>query len=143
MTNVPLLLLLFIGLPLIEIYFLIQVGSEIGALPTIALSILTAVIGTWLVRLQGFGVLMRVRRMLDEGEVPALEVLDGALILVAGLFLLLPGFLTDIVGFLLLVAPLRRWAIGRYVQIMPAPGPAARGQREGPRVIEGDYRREE
>ncbi|MBK1723554.1 exlusion protein FxsA [Thiocystis violacea] len=143
MANVFVLLLLFIGLPLIEIYFLIEVGSEIGALPTIALSILTAVIGTWLVRLQGFGVLMRVRRMMDQGEVPALEVLDGALILVAGLFLLLPGFLTDIVGFLLLVPPLRRWVVGRYVQVAPAHRTPTRGEGQGPRVIEGDYRRDD
>nr|WP_206171746.1 FxsA family protein [Thiorhodococcus mannitoliphagus] len=136
-----LFLLLFIGLPLIEIYFLIEVGSEIGALPTIALSILTAVIGTWLVRLQGFGVLMRVRGMMDQGEVPALEVLDGALILIAGLFLLLPGFLTDIVGFALLVPPLRRWVVRRYIQVVPVQGHGARQQ--GPRVIEGDYRRDE
>ncbi|WP_342450143.1 FxsA family protein [Thiorhodococcus minor] len=137
-----LFLLLFIGLPLIEIYFLIEVGSEIGALPTIALSILTAVIGTWLVRLQGFGVLMRVRGMMDQGEVPALEVLDGALILVAGLFLLLPGFLTDIVGFALLVPPLRHWVVGRYVQVVPVRGQAASRHQET-RVIEGDYRRDD
>lgn len=134
-------LLLFIGLPLIELYFLIQVGSEIGAFPTIALSILTALIGTWLVRLQGFGVLMRVRRIMDEGEVPALEVLDGALILVAGLFLLLPGFLTDIVGFLLLIPPLRRWVIGRYVRTAPIQGHASKVHER--RVIEGDYRRDD
>lgn len=140
---VPLLLLLFIGLPLVELYFLIQVGGQIGAFPTIALAILTAVIGTWLVRHQGFGLLLRVRELTDRGEVPALEMLDGALLLIAGLFLLLPGFLTDTVGFLLLIPPLRRWVIGRYVQVIPTHthGPSRRD--EGPRVIEGDYRRED
>ncbi len=137
------LLLLFIGLPLIEIYLLIEVGSEIGALPTIALAILTAVIGTWLVRIQGFGVLMRVRQMTDQGEVPALEVMDGALILIAGLFLLLPGFMTDGVGFLLLIAPLRRFVIGRYVRIVPARRPSPGGDGQEPKIIEGDYRRED
>lgn len=139
----PLLLLLFIGLPLVELYFLIQVGGQIGAFPTIALAILTAVIGTWLVRHQGFGLLLRVRELTDRGEVPALEMLDGALLLIAGLFLLLPGFLTDTVGFLLLIPPLRRWVIGRYVQVIPTHthGPSRRD--EGPRVIEGDYRRED
>jgi len=140
----PLIILaLFIGLPLIELYFLIQVGGEIGALPTIALSILTAIIGTWLVRLQGFGLLLRVRDMMDRGEVPALEVMDGALILAAGLFLLLPGFMTDALGFLLLVPPLRRWVVARFVRVAPAPRYPGQGPDRGPRVIEGDYRRED
>ncbi|EXJ16665.1 FxsA family protein [Imhoffiella purpurea] len=140
----PLIILsLFIGLPLIELYFLIQVGDEIGALPTIALSILTAIIGTWLVRLQGFGLLMRVREVMDRGEVPALEMLDGALILVAGLFLLLPGFLTDGLGFLLLVPPFRRWMVSRFVRVVPAQGHPGQPAGQGPRVIEGDYRRED
>ena len=137
-----LLLLLFIGLPLIEVYFLIKVGSVIGALPTIAMAILTAILGTWLVRHQGFGVLMRVRDAAARDQVPALELLDGALILVAGLFLLLPGFLTDIVGFLLLIPPLRRLLISRYVHILPV-HPHAAGPERGPRVIEGQWRRED
>ncbi|MBK1718071.1 exlusion protein FxsA [Thiocystis violacea] len=136
-------ILLLIGLPLIEIYFLIEVGSAIGAFPTIVLTILTAIIGTWLVRRQGFSVLMRVRRMIDEGEVPALEVMDGALLLVAGLFLLLPGFLTDSVGFLLLIPPLRRWLVRRYIPVVPTQGYPARNPDQTPRVIEGEYRRDD
>jgi UPF0716 protein FxsA len=137
------LLLLFIGLPLIELYFLIRVGSEIGAMPTIALSVLTAVLGTWLVRRQGFSLLMRVRDQIDRGDMPAFEMLDGALILVAGLFLLLPGFLTDTLGFLLLIPPLRRLLIARYVVISPARVRPQPGGQQGPRVIEGDYRRDD
>ena len=137
----PFLLLLFIGLPLIELYFLIKIGSVIGAVPTIALSILTAVLGTWLVRRQGFGLLMRVRDALARDEVPALELLDGLLILVAGLVLLLPGFLTDIIGFLLLIPPLRRWVVRRYVRVIPVHGQTAYGPESGPRVIEGSFRR--
>ncbi|HYN76189.1 MAG TPA: FxsA family protein [Lamprocystis sp. (in: g-proteobacteria)] len=137
-----LLLLLFIGLPLIEIYFLIKVGSVIGALPTIAIAILTAILGTWLVRRQGFGVLMRVRDGMARDQVPALDLVDGALILVAGLFLLLPGFLTDIVGFLLLIPPLRRLLIHRTVRIVPVHSQTA-GAERGPRVIEGQWRRED
>jgi UPF0716 protein FxsA len=136
----PLLLLILVGIPLLELYLLIQVGSEIGALPTIGLSILTAIIGTYLVRAQGFAVLMRVRNMLDRDETPALEVLDGALLLIAGLMLILPGFLTDALGFLLLIPPLRRLLIRRFVRFVPvhteAPTDAA------PRVIEGEFRRE-
>jgi UPF0716 protein FxsA len=141
---VPFLFLLtIIGIPMIEIYIMIQVGSEIGAFPTIALAILTAIVGIWLVRHQGFGLLMRVREMTDRGEVPALEVLDGALLLVAGLFLLLPGFMTDAIGFLLLVPPLRHWIVGRYVRVIPIRPGTPPGEAEGPRVIEGDYRRED
>ena len=137
-----LLILILIGIPLIEIYFLIEVGSEIGALQTIGLSILTALLGTTLVRHQGFGVLMRVREASDRGDVPALEMLDGALLLVAGLFLLLPGFFTDTAGFLLLIPPLRRSLIRRYAKVTPVSAASAGGQNE-PRVIEGDFRREE
>ena len=136
----PLLLLILVGVPLFELYLLIQVGSEIGALPTIGLSILTAIIGTYLVRVQGFAVLMRVRDMVDRGETPALEVLDGALLLIAGLMLILPGFLTDALGFLFLIPPLRR-LLDRSLR----PGGAGRTEAPtevGPRVIEGEFRRE-
>ncbi|MCG6941534.1 MAG: FxsA family protein [Thiohalocapsa sp.] len=141
-------LLLFVGIPLVELYFLIQVGSVIGALPTIALSILTAIIGGALVRMQGLGVLMRVREAMDRGEAPALELMEGAVLLISGFLLLLPGFFTDIVGFLLLVPPLRHALIRRYVKVVPL-GPG-RGQdvehhRVGhrPDIIEGEYRRED
>lgn len=137
-----LFILILIGIPLIEIYFLIEVGSEIGALRTIGLSVLTALLGTTLVRHQGFGVLMRVREASDRGDVPALEMLDGALLLVAGLFLLLPGFFTDGAGFLLLIPPLRRLLIRRYVKVAPVSASPTEHQNE-PRVIEGDFRREE
>ena len=140
---VPIFLLLFIGLPLIEIYFMIEVGSEIGALSTIGLTLLTAVIGTWLVRLQGFGVLARVRELMERGEVPALELMDGALILIAGLFLLLPGFLTDALGFLLLIPPVRRWLIHHYVRIVPAHSTRPEEKRGEPRLIEGRFRRDD
>jgi len=136
----PLLVLILVGVPLFELYLLIQVGSEIGALPTIGLSILTAIIGTYLVRLQGFAVLMRVRDMVDRGETPALEVLDGALLLIAGLMLILPGFLTDALGFLLLIPPLRRRLIRRTFRVVPLCTDAPTDQ--GHRVIEGKFRRE-
>lgn len=138
-----LFLLLFVGAPLIELYLLIQVGSKIGALPTIGLSIFTALLGGALVRIQGFSVLMRVRDAVGRNQVPALEMLDGALLLIAGLFLLLPGLITDILGFLLLVPGLRRALISRFVRIVPDRPPSAQGQApSGPRVIEGEFRRE-
>lgn len=137
------LLLLFIVAPLAELYVLIQIGGEIGALPTILLSILTAIIGTYLVRAQGFAVLRRIQEVLARDEIPALEVLDGALLLVAGLLLLVPGFLTDAIGFALLVPPLRQFVINRYVQVLPSRPPTSdEAGPSGPRVIEGDYQRE-
>jgi UPF0716 protein FxsA len=134
-------LLLFVGVPIFELYLLIQVGSRIGALPTIGLTILTAVIGGGLVRLQGLSVLGRVRTSLDRGDVPALEMLDGALLLIAGFLLLLPGFVTDAVGFLLLVPQVRRLVIARYVQVLPRHPPS--GADEAGRVIEGEFRRDD
>lgn len=144
-----LFLLLFVGAPLVELYFLIQVGSVIGALPTIALSILTAVLGGALVRMQGLAVIMRVRESLDRGEAPALALIDGAVLLMCGFLLLLPGFVTDIAGFLLLIPPLRHALIRRYVQLMPLErdvgqepdGDGRMGHR--PRIIDADYRRED
>jgi len=140
---IVLLLALVIGVPLIELYLLIAVGSEIGALPTIVLTLLTAVIGTWLVRMQGLGVLTRVGRSMAADELPALDLMDGALLLVAGLFLLLPGFLTDALGFLLLVPPARQWLIRRYVRLVPVHPAHVDARRPGPRVIEGRFRRDD
>jgi UPF0716 protein FxsA len=139
---VPLILLLalLLGLPLVELYLLIRVGSVIGASPTILLSIFTAMIGAWLVRVQGFGILWRVKDAMARDEIPALELLDGALLLVAGFFLILPGFITDTVGFLLLIPPLRRWLIDRYLPVLPIVGTVVRRET---RVIEGRFRRED
>jgi len=135
-------LLLFVGIPLIELYFLIQVGSRIGALPTIGLSIFTALLGGVLVRVQGFSVLMRVRDAIGRNELPAFEMLDGALLLVAGLVLLLPGFVTDILGFLLLIPMLRRYLISSYIRVVPDQTPRRGEAPTGPRVVEGEFRRE-
>ncbi len=134
------LLLVLIGLPLFEIYLMIRVGSVIGAFPTILLSILTALAGAWLVRLQGFGLVWRIRDAMSRDAIPALELLDGALLLLAGFLLILPGFLTDIVGFLLLIPPLRRWLIARYVDVFPIEGTVVRHET---RVIEGRFRRDD
>ncbi len=110
-------LALFIATPLIEIYFLIEVGSVIGALPTIIVCIVTAVLGTSMLRVQGMSTLNRARQQLDQQIIPEEELVGGVFLLLAGLFLLTPGFLTDALGFLLLIPPLRRtlarWALAR------------------------------
>ncbi|WP_428608508.1 FxsA family protein [Sedimenticola sp.] len=147
MNPFALLLLLFVGIPLVELYFLIEVGSQIGALPTIFLTVFTAVLGGALVRLQGFSTAMRVRAGMDRGEMPAIEMLEGVVLLLSGILLLLPGFFTDIVGFLCLVPPVRRamivWFLKRSGTLRPAPGAESQPPPETHRVIEGEYRRDD
>lgn len=144
------LLILFIALPIVELWLLIKVGGLIGVLPTIALVILTAVVGSQLVRRQGLTTIQRVRECQARGEPPALPLLSGAALLAAGLMLLTPGFISDAVGFLLLIPGLRekiaRQLLKRMVIIQPGTGPshyAGRGEatRHRPNVIEGDYDR--
>ncbi len=111
-----LFLLLFVGAPLIELYLMIQVGNEIGAGPTVLLVLFTALLGGLLVRMQGISTLRRVSATLARGEAPAIEMLEGVLLVAAGLGLLLPGFVTDTMGFLLLIPPLRRWLVLRWLR---------------------------
>lgn len=103
-----LFLLLFIFTPLIEIYLLIHIGNEIGALPTIALILFTAGLGVTLLRIQGFLTLANIRQSLDRGELPAAAMLEGLMLLIAGALLLTPGFFTDTVGFVCLIPSFRR-----------------------------------
>ena len=140
-----LILLLFVSVPLVELYVLIQVGGEIGALPTILLCIGTAALGATLIRAQGLAQLERVRASLDRREVPAVEMVEAAMLLVAGMMLLTPGFVTDAIGFALLVPPFRAALARRFLTRRSSPlGGGPRGPRdEAPRVIEGEYRRED
>lgn len=101
------LVLVFLVAPLLELYVLIQVGSAIGALNTIALLVLMGVAGGWLMKREGLGVVRRVQSQLSAGRVPATEVVDGFLILFGGALMLTPGFLSDILGLALLVPPVR------------------------------------
>lgn len=103
------LFLLFALVPLIEIYLFIEVGSRIGALNTVAVVILTALLGAWLARAQGVRVLENIRTRMAAGQMPADQLIDGAMILAAGLVLLTPGFFTDALGFGLLVPQVRAW----------------------------------
>jgi UPF0716 protein FxsA len=142
-----LFLLLFVGIPLFELYWLIEVGSYLGAIPTIFLTVFTAVLGGLLVRMQGLATAMRVQKSMAMGEMPAIEMLEGVVLLACGFFLLLPGFFTDILGFLALVPGIRRWLVIAFLkraQVMQPP-PAAPGQTEGdqPRIIEGEFQRDD
>ena len=145
-----LLFILFLTVPLIEIYLLIKVGSIIGALPTVVLVVLTAVIGAALLRMQGFMTMQRVRQSMARGEIPALEMLEGVVLLISGALLLTPGFFTDTIGFLGLIPPLRRglilWLIDRGVIAAMQPGRHGRhggGQGSGHHTIEGQFWRDD
>jgi UPF0716 protein FxsA len=103
------LLILFILVPAVELILLIQIGQLIGTLPTIALIIFTGALGAFLARRQGGRVLTRMRTDFQTGQLPADSIFDGAIILVAGAFLMTPGILTDTVGFLCLIPVTRGW----------------------------------
>jgi len=100
-------LFLFIAVPIVEISVFIQVGDMIGLWPTISIVILTAIVGTALLRQQGLSTLMKAQQSMNDGRMPASELFDGACLLVAGALLLTPGFVTDGIGFLLFLPPFR------------------------------------
>ena len=131
------LFLLLLTLPLLEIWILIRVGAHLGAPLTVGLVVFTAILGVWLVRRQGLQTLARVQARLDAGELPALDLVEGALLLFAGLCLLTPGFFTDTLGFLCLIPGLRSALARTLLASM-----VERGLRppEGDSVIvEGEY----
>lgn len=130
------LALLFVLVPLVELALLIQVGRWMGVLPTVALVVLTGILGAALARYQGLVTLARFRTALAEGRLPHRELVEGILILLAGAVLLTPGLLTDVTGFLLLVPPLRGavakriegWA-SRRIEVRTGSGPSRRSGR--------------
>jgi UPF0716 protein FxsA len=113
-----LLVALFIVVPLVELYVIIQVGQSIGALPTIAVLVVDSVLGSLLLRSQGREAWRRFNETMAAGRAPAREVLDGGLIIFGGALLLTPGFITDVLGLLLLVSPsravVRRMLVGLF-----------------------------
>jgi UPF0716 protein FxsA len=121
------LIVLFIVVPIAELYVIIQVGEAIGVLPTIALLIADSVLGSMLMRSQGRSAWRRFNRAIEEGRIPAREVLDGVLVVFGGALLLTPGFLTDILGAVLLVPPtralVRKLAARRLVGRVVVSGP--------------------
>jgi UPF0716 protein FxsA len=139
LSKLPFLLLILLALPLIEIAVLILVGSKIGVFATIGLVILTGILGTVLLRLQGFSVLSRIRSEMDRGQVPDKSLADAAMIALAALFLILPGFISDIIGIALFLPPVRaliRSMIGKRVTIVRSSGNARSSSR--PDVVDLD-----
>ncbi|PVZ62942.1 FxsA family protein [Pelagibaculum spongiae] len=109
------LLIFFILVPLLEMFLLIQVGSLIGALPTIGLVILTATVGIHLIRQQGFSILSRYQQKLAGGQMPGNELIEGLMLAFGGALLLTPGFFTDAIGFAMVI-PVTRQKIASYMK---------------------------
>lgn len=135
----PVFLLLFILMPILELWVLIKVGTLIGVTNTVLLVLATAVVGVLLLRQQGFATLFRARQRIDSGELPAQEILEGMILAASGALLLTPGFVTDVMGFSGLLPPLRRyfvrWLIAR-TQIVQTP---PRNKADKGNVIEGEF----
>ena len=117
MTGVlPLLVVLFVLVPIVELAVIIQVGQAIGVVETLLLMVVVSVAGAWLVKREGIGVWRRAQRQMDAGVMPGRELVDGVLIMVAGALLLLPGFVSDCLGILLLLPPVRAVVRGLVIR---------------------------
>jgi UPF0716 protein FxsA len=113
-----LLVIVFVVAPLVELAVIVQVAGAIGTLDTIGLLVAVSLVGAWLAKREGVGVLQRIQSALDRGELPSTEVADGGLILLAGALMIAPGFVSDALAILLLLPPTRalvRWPLLRYV----------------------------
>jgi UPF0716 protein FxsA len=135
---VPLLLVLaFVVVPIVELYVIVQVGQQIGVLPTIALLVLDSVLGAWLVRREGRRTWAAFRAALESSKLPAAEVADGALVIFGGALLLTPGFTTDLLGLLCVAPPsrrvLRRVLLGLLTKRLGLFGMVGRGAVRGAR----------
>lgn len=159
----PIAAIIFLVIPVIEIYVLIQVGEIIGALWTVSLVVLTAVIGVRLLKQQGMSTMMKAQQKMQAGALPAGEMVEGVALVIAGAFLLTPGFFTDAIGFLLLIPVTRKTVVALFAvkaadyiknnvqsNMNQQPGSQPFNQQQGPSqrsqndVIEGvKYHKEE
>ena len=147
-----LLFLLLLIVPAIEIALFIKVGGIIGVFWTLFTIVLTAALGAVLLRWQGLATLIRVQERLSQGQLPAIEMIEGIILLISGAFLLTPGFFTDALGFAVLVPAIRqllaRWLISHIHlvaagQVGAPQGPVVHRDRQGHNVIDGEYHRED
>ena len=143
MRTFPIFAFLFLVVPIVEIYLLIQVGSVIGALPTILLVVATAVIGAFLLRQQGMSTLARFQNSMASGTLPAKEMMEGVLLLVGGALLMTPGFFTDTLGFLCLIPFTRKFIVSHIInRSLFAANVGMAGSRRADvdgDIIEGEY----
>jgi UPF0716 protein FxsA len=137
LSLIPFLLLV---VPLAEIATFVIVGGQIGVLPTIGLVLATAVTGTILLRIQGFGVMARIRATMDAGGMPGRDLVHGFMIMAAGLLLLTPGFITDTIGLLLFVPAIRdfAWSVVRERVVVTASASYQRRPGRDGRTIDLD-----
>ncbi|MDQ6525972.1 FxsA family protein [Nocardioides sp. LHD-245] len=140
-----LLFLAFVVMPVLEIVVLIQVGQVIGPWWTILLLVLDSIVGAWLIKREGRRAWLALRERVETGRLPARELADGVLVVLGGAFLLSPGFVTDVLGILLIVPvtrPLFRGLLmayaGRQVTRRTAPMAPGNGTRPGPTVVRGE-----
>jgi UPF0716 protein FxsA len=126
------LFLIFIVAPLVELAVIVQVAGAIGVLNTLGLLIAVSLIGAWLAKREGLGVLRRIQAALDRGEVPSREVADGGLILLAGALMIAPGFISDCLAILLLLPPTRAVVRAPLMRLVARRGRIAMVSRFGP-----------
>lgn len=142
-----LLIILFLTVPLLEIFLLLKVGSLIGALWTIFIVVLTAVIGVSLLRMQGINTIYRLQECVSRGEPPAIPIIEGAFLLFAGALLLTPGFFTDAVGFAILFPPFRQYMALQILRKGVWMGANARrhghSSSQGHNTLEGEFERKD
>jgi len=146
MSPIQIVFLIFVTVPFVEIYLLLQIGGIVGVFPTILLVVGTAILGAGLLRQQGLATWMRFQENLAKGELPAYEMVEGPILLVGGALLLTPGFFTDIIGFACLIPAVRR-KIAQYIIEKRLVAAAGNGQqatyKKEPDVIEGEFRKED
>ena len=145
MRAYPFILLIFVGIPLVEVYLFIEVGKEIGALATVLLCITTAVIGSAMVRAQGISTMARFQQEMAAGQMPATTMMEGFALMLGGILLITPGFFTDAIGFLCLIPLTRRAVISRFINKMVVTRSHFSSyhshlQPKDPDVIEGEFR---
>lgn len=133
-------LLALLSLPVVELYLLIRLGALLGFIPTLLFLFGAAGLGGWLLQTQGLSTWQRLQQSLRHGEYPAEELVNGSIIMLGGALLLLPGFLSDLLGLLCLLPPTRRAIRTWLVRHRRDFGPR---DDQGPRTIEGEFRRED
>lgn len=137
---VGLMFLVFVVVPLVEIYVLVEVAGAIGVLPALATLLACSLLGVWLVKREGLGVLRRMQATVNRGEVPATELVDGGLVAMAGALCLVPGFVTDGIGLILLLPPVRHLVrnllVRRWTKRGTFPGS---GRFVGATVVDVEY----
>lgn len=136
-----LILLLILSLPVVELAILIDIGGEIGALPAVGLCILTAAVGLSIVRMQGMRVFQDMQAATRTGEPVGASLVHGFFLAIAGVFLFIPGFMTDFVGALLLIPPLRL-ALGRLGMARFVARGNMRSHTQSTIIIDGEYHEE-